>query len=106
MSEGFAITSLDQFTEQARLHSQIRDHFQQIVSSFDTHYNEIVSTLTDSQITAYTQWWQTRRKELLAHADFHDQFAHHLATAKTSYETTDQIVAHTIQATVNQSAKQ
>lgn len=102
MSEGFAITSLDQFTEQARLHSQIRDHFHQTVSSFDTHYREIVSTLTGNQITAYTEWWQTRRNQLLAHADFHEQFAHHLQTARTAYETTDQTVAHTIQATANQ----
>ena len=94
MSDGFAITSLDQFTTQARLHYQIRDHFHQIVSRFDTHYNEIVDTLTGGQKEIYTQWWQTRRRELLAHADFHDQFGHHLESAKASYETTDQAVAN------------
>jgi hypothetical protein len=96
------VPAKDQFDLQAELHRQIRDSLDEVVNTFDIHYNEILSQLDGSQakqIGSYQEWWQKLRECLLQHATLHEQFAQNLEIARQNYSESEQQMVHALQST-------
>ncbi len=92
MNELLVVPLKDQFDRQAGVHRQIRDSLYEVVSTFDIHYDTILSQLDSSQagqIASYQEWWQTFKTCLLQHATLHDQFAQHLEISQQNYHEND-----------------
>ena len=100
MNELLVVPSKDQFDRQAGVHRQIRDSLHEVVSTFDVHYDTILSQLDSSQasqIKSYQQWWQKLKTSLLQQATLHDQFAQHLEIAQHNYQENEQQIVTSLQ---------
>jgi hypothetical protein len=92
--EDLIVPQDDNFSRQAKVHHQIRDSLNEIVSSFDVHHDTILNQLDSSQIGHYSDWWQIVKTYLLNQADLHDQLGKHLITAQGNYQTADLDIAN------------
>ena len=102
MDDLIVVPAKDQFELQAGLHRQIRDGLDEVVNTFDIHYNTILSQLDSSQarqIEGYQEWWQKLRACLLQHVTLHDQFAQNLEIARQNYSESEQKMVHALQST-------
>ncbi len=100
MNELLVVPSKDQFDRQAGVHRQIRDSLHEVVSTFDVHYDTILSQLDRSQtnqVESYQEWWQKLKTCLLQRATLHDQFAQHLEVAQQNYQENEQQIVSSMQ---------
>jgi hypothetical protein len=84
------IPEIDSFTQQAKVHYQVRDGLNELISDFDRHHQIILSQLDSSQVEHYLTWWQNFKAYLANQAVLHDQLGQHLTTAGQNYYKLDQ----------------
>ncbi|GCE12530.1 hypothetical protein [Tengunoibacter tsumagoiensis] len=99
MTDKLVAPETDHFSDQAKIHHQIRDKLREAVSSFDTHHDTITGQLESSQTEHYSDWWRLLKNYMLDQADLHEQLGNNLITAGNNYYTSDQNVANKMQET-------
>lgn len=80
----------DALDQQAKLHQQFSDAFQNIISSFTIHHETILSHLPADHSEQYRQWWNDFKGYLQQHVELHNQLNLYLQQAKAAYTSNEQ----------------